>query len=121
MTRRLRFSVSVRPCDSGASVADIAVVFVREGHRTVGRRFRGRLIYGGSVRSGRMSTADTDEESTVRSALRTVTPLSTEGPNVQMNVFGYLVALPLVLLLLPLLPFVVVWWLGAKGLSALRG
>jgi len=68
-----------------------------------------------------MSTADADDESDVRAALRTVTPLSTEGPNVQMNLFGYLVAAPLLLLLLPLLPFIVAGWLVSKGLGVLRG
>ncbi|WP_135664602.1 DUF7535 family protein [Halorhabdus rudnickae] len=68
-----------------------------------------------------MSTADADEESDVRAALRTVTPLTTEGPNVQMNLFGYLVAAPLVLLLLPLLPFIVAGWVVSKGLGVLRG
>ncbi|MFB6200923.1 MAG: hypothetical protein ABEI98_02825 [Halorhabdus sp.] len=68
-----------------------------------------------------MSTADADDESDVRTALRTVTPLTTEGPNVQMNLFGYLVALPLVLLILPLLPFIAVGWVVSKVLGALRG
>ncbi|WP_136688862.1 DUF7535 family protein [Halorhabdus amylolytica] len=68
-----------------------------------------------------MSTADADEESDVRAALRTVTPLTTEGPNVQMNLFGYLVAAPILLLLLPLLPFIVAGWFVSKGLGVLRG
>ncbi|MFB6205604.1 MAG: hypothetical protein ABEJ05_03620 [Haloglomus sp.] len=68
-----------------------------------------------------MSTAEPDEESGAGEILRTVTPLSTERPDVQMNLFGYLVFVPIVLLLLPLLPFVAIWVLGAKALGALRG
>ena len=68
-----------------------------------------------------MSTADADDESDVGTALRTVTPLTTEGPNVQMNLFGYLVALPILLLMLPLLPFIVAGMIASKGLKILRG
>jgi hypothetical protein len=38
-------------------------------------------------------------------------------PDLEMNVIGWLVALPLVILLLPVLPFVVLFWLLAKLLG----
>ncbi|MFB6128544.1 MAG: hypothetical protein ABEJ47_02160 [Halorhabdus sp.] len=66
-----------------------------------------------------MSTSEDD--GTIEEALRTVTPLTSEGPNLQMNVVGYLVLLPILFLLLPLLPFVALYWLGTKALHALRG
>ena len=68
-----------------------------------------------------MSTADADDESDVRAALRTVTPLTTEGPDIQMNLFGYLVMLPILLLMLPLLPFIAVGWIVSKAVGILRG
>jgi hypothetical protein len=67
-----------------------------------------------------MSTSNGDSESVVET-LRTVTPLTTEGPDIQMNFFGYMVAAPILLVVLPLLPFVVVGWLVSRGLGALRG
>ncbi|WEL19007.1 MULTISPECIES: hypothetical protein [unclassified Halorhabdus] len=66
-----------------------------------------------------MSTSD--EDGAIEEALRTVTPLTTERPNLQMNVVGYLVLLPILLLLLPLLPFAVLYLLLSKGAKALRG
>lgn len=68
-----------------------------------------------------MSPANANEDSTVWEGLRTVTPLTTEGPNVQMNLFGYLVAIPILLLLLPLLPFIVAGWVVVKAAGILRG
>lgn len=68
-----------------------------------------------------MSAANGDEQSGLEQSLRTVTPITTERPNLQMNLFGYLIVIPIVLLLLPLLPFVALWWVGSKALSALRG
>ncbi|WP_181685360.1 DUF7535 family protein [Halorhabdus salina] len=68
-----------------------------------------------------MSTANGDEDSTAVEKLRTVTPLTTESPDIQMNFFGYMVAAPILLVLLPLLPFVIAGWLVSKGLGALRG
>ncbi|QGN07831.1 hypothetical protein Hrd1104_11305 [Halorhabdus sp. CBA1104] len=67
-----------------------------------------------------MSTSNGDSESVVET-LRTVTPLSTDSPDTQMNFFGYMVAAPIFVILLPLLPFVVAGWLVSKGLGALRG
>jgi len=48
---------------------------------------------------------------------------STLGPSrgfhsdTQMNLFGWLIALPLLLLLLPVLPLVVLYWVLAGGFS----
>ncbi|CCQ33532.1 hypothetical protein HLRTI_000243 [Halorhabdus tiamatea SARL4B] len=66
-----------------------------------------------------MSTSEDD--GAIEEALRTVTPLTTEGPNLQMNVVGYLVMLPILFLLLPLLPFAVLYLILSKGAKALRG
>lgn len=66
-----------------------------------------------------MSTSE--DNGTIEETLRTVTPLTTEGPNLQMNVVGYLVMLPILFLLLPLLPFAVLYLVLSKGAKALRG
>lgn len=66
-----------------------------------------------------MSTSEDD--GAIEETLRTVTPLTTEGPNLQMNVVGYLVLLPILFLLLPLLPFALLYLVLTKGGKALRG
>jgi len=66
-----------------------------------------------------MSTSEDD--GALEEALRTVTPLTSEGPNLQMNVVGYLVLLPILFLLLPLLPFAALYLVLSKGAKALRG
>lgn len=43
-----------------------------------------------------------------------VTPLPKAIPNPEMSLFGYLIAAPLVILALPLLPFVVALWVYWK-------
>ena len=43
-----------------------------------------------------------------------VTDLPRPSPNPEMSLFGMLIAAPLVLLALPLLPFVALYWLYDK-------
>ncbi|WP_449271875.1 DUF7535 family protein [Halostella pelagica] len=45
---------------------------------------------------------------------RSVSRTRTDRSNTEMSMIGYLVAAPLVLLLLPLLPFLVLLWIGDK-------
>lgn len=45
---------------------------------------------------------------------RQVTDLPEPDPNAEMSLFGMLIAAPLVILALPLLPFIVVYWVFDK-------
>lgn len=65
-----------------------------------------------------MSTSEDD--GTVEETLRTVTPLSTERPNLQMHVIGYLILLPILLLFLPLLPFAALYLVVSRVARGLR-
>ncbi|WP_157525850.1 hypothetical protein [Halorientalis sp. IM1011] len=49
--------------------------------------------------------------------VRTVRDQRSDFSNTEMNLIGYLVAAPLIVLLLPILPFLVVLWLGGKLLA----
>lgn len=51
------------------------------------------------------------------SVLRTVTPLTGPGEDVQMNAIGWLIALLLVVVLLPLLPVILGLWLVGRLLG----
>jgi len=51
-----------------------------------------------------------DADSAVLEAIRTVTPPYGDRPNVEMNTIGWGLFLGLVILLIPLLPFVVIIW-----------
>ncbi len=67
-----------------------------------------------------MSSADADEdESRAKRALRTVTPSYSGRPNVEMDVIGWSILLGMILVLLPMLPFLVALWLIGKLLDAL--
>lgn len=46
--------------------------------------------------------------------ISTVTPLSDEHPNQEMDVIGWLVFLGMVVVLLPLLPVILLLWLVSK-------
>ena len=46
--------------------------------------------------------------------VRQVTDLPRASPNAEMSLFGMLIALPLVLLVLPILPFLALYWLYDK-------
>lgn len=47
----------------------------------------------------------------------TVTRRTQTRPNAQMDMMGYLVAIPLLVLLLPVLPVLVLLWIAAKLLG----
>jgi hypothetical protein len=51
-----------------------------------------------------------EADSTVLEVVRTVTPPYGDRPNVEMNTIGWGLFLGLVILLIPLLPFVVIIW-----------
>jgi len=46
--------------------------------------------------------------------LRTVTEPYTSRPDVEMDVIGWLIGLVLVVVVLPLLPFLLLFWLASK-------
>lgn len=50
--------------------------------------------------------------------VRTVRDQRRDFSNTELNLIGYLVAAPLVVLLLPILSFLVALWLGGKLLAA---
>jgi hypothetical protein len=71
--------------------------------------------------SGAMSDADEQEAGVLTEAYRTVTPPFLPRGEGSMDAVGWTIFLGLVVLFLPLLPFVVVVWVISKGLGALAG
>lgn len=70
-----------------------------------------------------MSTDD-DEPSVPKQVIRTVTPGVTGKRNIEMDAFGWGILLGMVVLLIPLLPFIILIWLFTKLLdlfSKVRG
>jgi len=61
-----------------------------------------------------MSQSQSDDPSALREAIRTVTPASGGRPNMEMDIIGWSLFLGLVVLLVPLLPFIVIVWLISK-------
>ncbi|WP_284006961.1 DUF7535 family protein [Haloarcula pelagica] len=64
----------------------------------------------------------TDSESTgslLPEPLRTVTPLTGNRPDQEMDIFGWGMFLTIVILLVPLLPFIVIVWLISKVTESL--
>lgn len=61
-----------------------------------------------------MSQNQSDDPSALREAIRTVTPATGGRPNVEMDLIGWSVFLGLVVLLVPLLPFIAIVWLISK-------
>jgi len=64
-----------------------------------------------------MSGRDDDDD---REPLRTVTPSWLGGPNIEMDIFGWLIFLILLVVLLPVLPFVALLWLVSKTIDFLQ-
>jgi len=58
-----------------------------------------------------MSTSENEEQ---RPLLRTVKPVSVPRPDAEMNVIGWGIFLGLVIVLLPLAPFILIAWLFSK-------
>lgn len=54
-----------------------------------------------------------NEESTVREAIRTVTPEYFGRPDREMDAIGWSIFLGMVILLVPLLPFIIIVWVIA--------
>lgn len=71
----------------------------------------------------RRGTAATDEDdpNAVKKVMRTVTPPYRGRPDSEMTYFGIIYFLGLVILLIPLLPFLVIVWVVGKILDAVRG
>jgi len=66
-----------------------------------------------------MSESDADEPSALTRAYRTVTPGVRGRPDPEMDAIGLAILAGLVVLLIPLLPFIVIVWLLTKLLDAL--
>jgi hypothetical protein len=67
-----------------------------------------------------MSTADeSTEETTLAPLVRTVTPPYVGHEELEMDVIGWSILLGLLVVLLPLLPFLVIVWLITKGLEVI--
>lgn len=60
------------------------------------------------------------EDSTARKALRTVTPSYRGRPDEEMNLIGITYFLVLLVVLVPLLPFVLIVWILSKAFEALH-
>ncbi|MFD1513099.1 DUF7535 family protein [Halomarina rubra] len=58
--------------------------------------------------------SESDDPNGLTGALRTVTPEYFGRPDVEMDVVGWSLFLGLVILLVPLLPFIVIVWLVSK-------
>ena len=65
-----------------------------------------------------MPDADSDDRSRLPAPLRSVTPLSDYRPNAGMDAIGWGIFLGMVILLVPLLPFILIVWLIAKVTDA---
>jgi hypothetical protein len=63
------------------------------------------------------AASDSDSDSSLVEAIRTVTPPYGSRPNREMNTFGWGLLLGLVILLIPLLPFVIIIWAISKVLE----
>jgi|GEM_PF-275904 len=66
-------------------------------------------------------SAQSDKLHPVERALRTVTPIPRGRRDTEMDAIGFALFLGLVLLFLPLLPWLVVGWVVVKLLELLRG
>lgn len=64
--------------------------------------------------------SESDDESTVKKVVRTVTPPFRGRPDQEMNVIGVTYFLLLLILLVPLLPFVLIIWLLTKLFGAVK-
>lgn len=64
--------------------------------------------------------SESDDESTVKKVVRTVTPSFRGRPDQEMNVIGVTYFLLLLILLVPLLPFVLIIWLLTKLFGAVK-
>jgi hypothetical protein len=58
--------------------------------------------------------SESDDPSALREAIRTVTPATGARPDAEMDVVGWGLFLGLVILIVPLLPFIVIVWLISK-------
>ncbi|MFQ3293539.1 MAG: hypothetical protein ACI9PP_000825 [Halobacteriales archaeon] len=63
------------------------------------------------------SDSAAEEDTTLVDAIRTVTPPTPNRSNLQMNTFGWGLVFGMVILLIPLLPFVVIIWGISKVLE----
>ncbi|WP_101295331.1 DUF7535 family protein [Halegenticoccus soli] len=68
-----------------------------------------------------MSSNEEREPGALTRAYRTVTPPYRGHPDSEMNTIGIAYALLLVILIVPLLPFMIVVWLVGKLFDALSG
>jgi hypothetical protein len=66
-----------------------------------------------------MAESDDASDSILPEPIRSVTPLTGPHPDAGMDVIGWGIFLGLVLLLVPLLPFIIVVWLISKLVEAL--
>ena len=64
--------------------------------------------------------SESDDESTVREVVRTVTPSFRGRADREMNLIGFTYFLLLVILLVPLLPFILIVWLLTKLFGAMK-
>jgi hypothetical protein len=73
----------------------------------------------------RMSAAGTDDQEETpplpRRVLRTVTPRYGGRGDNEMNAVGWGIGLGMLVLLVPMLPFIAIVWLLSKGFEALSG
>jgi nitrate reductase NapE component len=67
------------------------------------------------------NSAESDDPHPVERVIRTVTPLPSGRRDTEMDAIGLALFLGLVLLFLPLLPWLVVGWAIVKLLELLRG
>ena len=67
-----------------------------------------------------MSQAEAKETGAIRGAVHTVTPPYHGRPDAEMTAFGLAYFLVLLVLLVPLLPFVLVYWMLSKAADAIE-
>lgn len=68
-----------------------------------------------------MSDSDSDDPALPKKVLRTVTPSWAGRPDREMDIIGWSYFLGLLILLVPLLPFIVILWALTKVLDRTAG
>ncbi|WP_136603142.1 DUF7535 family protein [Salinigranum halophilum] len=62
-----------------------------------------------------------DDAGVLKKAYRSVSPRYTSRPNAEMDSIGWAMFLGMLVLLVPLLPFLVIVWVLERGIRALSG
>jgi hypothetical protein len=79
------------------------------------------LIFAPAQRRDISETKETDEQGAARKAIRTVTPEFFGRPDREMDVVGWLLFVGIIVVFVPLLPFILLIWLVSVSSSSSTG